>query len=68
MKVKFYIPLERAIDVLHDLECEYYENVGPNDIYIEPPFLVDCIEVFLNSKVARNFIPKPITPSDELPF
>ena len=68
MKVKFYIPLERAMDILYDLENENYENIGSNDIYIEPPFLDDCIEVFLNSKVARNFIPEPTTPSDELPF
>ena len=56
------------MDILYDLENENYENIGSNDIYIEPPFLADCIEVFLNSKVARNFIPEPTTPSDELPF
>ena len=56
------------MDILYDLENENYEAIGYDDIYTEIPFLVDCIEVFLNSKVARNFIPEPTTPSDELPF
>tara|TARA_R100001460_G_scaffold11458_2_gene26818 strand:- start:748 stop:978 length:231 start_codon:yes stop_codon:yes gene_type:complete len=76
MKVKFYIPTERAIEILINLENEDYEAIGYDDIYIEPPFLVDCIEVFLNSKVARNFLPKPIVSPwwvnlnspNELPF
>jgi len=68
MKVKFYIPTERAIEILINLENENYEAIGYDDIYTEIPFLADCIEVFLNSKVARNFIPEPTTPSDKLPF
>lgn len=68
MKVKFYVPINRAMDVLNNLENENYENISFNDIYIEPPFLANCIEVFLNSKVAKNFIPESTSPSDELPF
>ena len=57
------------MDVLLDLENEYFENIGPEDMNIDPPFLVDCIEVYVDSKTARNFLPNMIdNPLDDLPF
>ena len=56
MKVRFYIPLNKAEDILWDIQNEYLDQVDPDYIYISQPLFIQTIEIQVGYKTAKYLL------------
>jgi hypothetical protein len=56
MKVRFYIPLNKAEDILWDIQNEYLDQVDPDYIYISQPLFIQTIEIQVGYETAKYLL------------
>lgn len=56
MKVRFYIPLNKASDILYDIQNEYLDQINPEDIFVSQPLFITTISIDVNYETAKYFL------------
>lgn len=56
MKVRFYIPLEKASDILDYIQNEWFNYIDPEDIFVSQPLLITTIAIDVDYKTAKHFL------------
>ena len=56
MKVRFYIPLYKASDILYNIQNEYLDQIDPKDIFVSQPLFTTTISIDVDYKTAKHFL------------
>ena len=56
MKVRFYIPLNKATDILDYIQNEWFNYIDPEDIFVSQPLFITTIAIDVDYKTAKHFL------------